>query len=68
MMIEEGKKAESIWWESDRDAIKATPDSELIYHEEYLGDHSEQHILQMENGVEVARQNMRHISTIKWVV
>ncbi len=44
------------------------PGRELLYEKKYHGDRDEEWILQIEDGVEVARHNVRYLESVWWEV
>jgi len=63
-----GRQIESIWWpDNDTESgrhIKAEGTHTLQL--EYIYGEDDSWVLQLENGIEVARHNVRYIETIIW--
>lgn len=47
-------------------SVVSTPDKLLRWHEDYHGDHDVAWVVQIEDGVEIARFNPRYIESIVW--
>lgn len=60
----------SIWWPTTPDGtqerLTANDKMTLRFLDEYLGDRNERWVLQIENGVEIARHNARFLESIVW--
>jgi len=67
----EGREVSQILWPSDPDgsfrSIKSGARSQLRFHSEYLGDHSENWIVEISGGIEISRHNTRFIESIVWI-
>ncbi len=66
--MENGRKAIGLWWNGANgdESLTRKDNQEFIYHSEYHGDHSENWILVLENGKEIARHNTKYIASINW--
>jgi hypothetical protein len=67
MLPNDGKLVKSIWWQGPEGGnAQSRKNMQLIYHNEYMGDRTDEWILRVENGIETARYNVKYIETIIW--
>ena len=69
MNSNDGRLIKSIWWNTaDGDEwLVASESVSLVMSVAFCGDRDEHWILQMVNGIEVARHNARYIASIVWM-
>ena len=67
----EGREVSQIFWPDSSDGdirrIKTSKAVQLRFHSEYLGDHSENWVLEISGGREMRQHNTRYIETIIWI-
>jgi len=66
----EGREVSEIHWanpDNSCSVIKSDEKRQLRFHSDYLGDHSENWILELSCGKELRRHNTRFIETIVWI-
>lgn len=66
--IEEGREAESIWFNGANGdhSIGAEGNHQLVFRSEYHGDRTDEWIDQVVDGVVVVSHNCRYIASIRW--
>lgn len=67
----EGREVHQIFWPDSQSGeirrMKSSKSVQLRFHSEYLGDHSENWILELSGGREMRRHNTRFLETIIWI-
>jgi hypothetical protein len=65
------REIHEVLWPNEPDGsfrmLKANNGLQLRFHSEYLGDHSENWILELVGEKEVRRHNTRFVETIVWI-
>ena len=67
----EGREVFKAFWPDTPDGsvrcLKSDDQTKLVFRSEYLGDHSENWILEITEGREMRRHNTRFLESILWV-
>lgn len=60
------KKRVAQFQHPDSTPVTSTDEQQLVFFSEYMGDRTDEWILVMKDGKEIARHNVRFIASIKW--
>lgn len=67
----EGREIAHVFWprnnHGESPSVTSSEHTQLRFHSEYLGDHSENWVIELRGGREMRRHNTRFIETIVWI-